>query len=73
MSKEKMVKMEIEVPKNWKTFLEDVASRWKKDPAKYWGDEFIGYLESHMSCEHNALFYHLQTELEEKHGIAIER
>ena len=68
-----MVKMEIEVPENWRNFLLDFAERMKEDPSVYWGNYFVlEHLKTAMHDDNHWLTYNLQDALVEKHGITLE-
>jgi hypothetical protein len=66
-----MTEMVIEVPENWRAFLQDVAERMKEEPAKYWGDYFVDHLKNAMEGDRYWLFCNMQVELVEKHGLTL--
>jgi len=67
-----MVKMEIEVPENWKGFFQDFAEHMKEEPSEYWGKYFVGHLSTAMHDDPDWLTYNLQDRLIKKHGIKLE-
>jgi hypothetical protein len=66
-----LVKMEIEIPENWKPFLDDVAGHMRETPEGYWGQYLINHLRGALHDDNEWLFGNLQENLVKKHGIAI--
>ncbi len=66
-----MAELIIEVPENWKAFLQDVAEHMKKDSSEYWGEYLVDHLSIAMHDDDGWIFGNLQGELVQTHGLSL--